>query len=111
MGFFDDLRSMSAFKKIFNGGRASVSRSQITNILVSYAEMQRLPAEDFQKVAAVFNELRADTKKEELDRAGFDRAAAEVIRRFDAEVPFTFYSAGSEKDFNIDLDAVRRGEI
>ena len=108
MGFISDLRSLHKVQKIKMGGKAKLSISQITNLIINLPDARdNLPPTQFRQIYALFMKLRTCTTTMEMDRDAYIQQACDIIKRFDAIAPYEKYSGGNEVEFSFFMEDLR----
>ena len=109
MAFFADIRAAKDVLRIKNGGFASLSISQITNLIINLPDAKKnLPADQFEKVHSLFKELRQCSTPVKMDFEGYIDTAVKIIRRFDAIAPYEKYSGGNELETSFMMEDIRQ---
>ena len=112
MSLFDDAKAIKEIQKIkTNGDTANLSISQITNLLINLPDAKRnLASDQFNKVYALYKEMRKCKTKLTLDMQGYFDTAIKIIKRFDKIAPYEKYSGGNEIEFQMMMDDLRAEE-
>lgn len=109
MSIFSDVKAAKDVQRIKSGGTASLSISQITNLLVNLPDAQKnLTHEDFRKVYSLYHELRKCKIKMQIDIDGYYDTAIQIIKRFDAIAPYEKYSGGNELEYSFMMEELRK---
>ena len=108
MGLINDIIAMKNVQKIKKGGKAYLSISQITGLIVNMTDAKNvLDDETFNKVYKLFQELRKCNTKLELDFKGYCNTAIDIIKRFDSITPYEKISGGNEIEMSFLMNDVR----
>ncbi len=111
MGIFSDIKAVGAVQKIAAGGKAKLSISQITNLLINLPDAQKnLSESDFSEVYSLYQELRKCNTKMDMDKQEYYNTVISIIKRFDAIAPYEKYSGGNETEFSFMMDEIRNTE-
>ena len=88
MGLFADIKAMSDVQKIKLGGRAAISISSITTLIINLPDAQKnLSAQEYANVYSLYKKMRKCTTKLDMDLDGYYRIAADILREFDKISP------------------------
>ena len=97
MGFISGVIAIKKVSKIKAGGRATLSISDITNLIINLQDAKRnLSVEEFQAVHTLFSALQKARTKMELNLDGYCEEALTIIGIFNKIAPYELYS-GMEK--------------
>lgn len=92
MGLIADIKAMSDVQRIKSGGRASLSISSITNMIINLPDASKaLSKEEFDEVYSLYKKMRKCTTKLELDIDGYYKIAVDILREFDKVAPCESY--------------------
>lgn len=111
MGLFSDIKAIKEVQRIKNGGTAKLSISQITGLITNMSDAQKnLSSQQFEKVYALFKELRKCNSKMDMNIEDYYKTAVIIIKKFDVIAPYEKYSGGNELEFSFLMDEVRNSE-
>jgi hypothetical protein len=100
MGIISDFKALAAVQEIKAGGKAKLSISQITCLLVNMlAANKNLTPAELREVYALYKELRKCKEKLVLDYHGYVDTAVTIMKKFDKIAPYEKYSGGNEQEF------------
>lgn len=107
MGVLSDLKAMADVQRIKNGGKARLSVSQITCLIVNMSDAKQfLPKDQFDKVFELFRRLRKVKKKKKVDISGYYEIAGKIVLRFNMIAPFIFYSGDSPENAELLVESL-----
>lgn len=107
MGVLSDLKAMADVQRIKNGGKARLSVSQITCLIVNMSDARQFLSKDqFDKVFELFRRLRKVKKKKKVDILGYYEIAGKIVLRFNMIAPFKFYSGDSPESAELLVESL-----
>lgn len=108
MGFIADLKALGDIQKIKSGGKAKLSISQITGLIINLSDAKRnLEAQRYTEICLLFDKLRKCNTKIEMTYETYLLYAVDIIKRFDAIAPYEKYSGGNKTEFSFLMEEIR----
>ena len=92
MGIFSNIKAMKNIQKIKNGGSASFTISNITNLIINLPDAEKsLPPSTFNQVYELYKQLNKCKTKMELDFDGYLATVVDILKEFDKIAPCESY--------------------
>ncbi len=99
MGIISDAKAIKDVQKIKKGGKAKLSVAQITGLTINLMDANNnLSKKDYKKVEELFQKLRQDDKKVEMDIEDYVSTVVDIIRKFDRIAPYEKYGGLEETE-------------
>ncbi len=109
MGLISDISAIKKVEQIKNGGRASISVSSITNMIINLPDANRtLSKDDFDKVYALYKKMRKCKTSIDMDINGYYETAINILREFDKIVPCESYLGMEPFEANLLMCEIRQ---
>lgn len=109
MGLFADLKAMRDVQRIKSGGKASLSVSSISNMIINLTDANRnLPKDDYNKVFDIYLKMRKCTTKIDMDINGYYKVAIDILHEFDKVVPCEPYLGLEPFEASLLMNEIRK---
>ena len=111
MGLFTGIKAMKAIQKIKNGGKAKLSYAMISSVIINLQDAKRkLSSEKYRAIENLYFDFQKCNTLFDVDTEGYLRLCEDVIKKFDAIAPYELYSGGSELEFSMLMDDIRKAD-
>jgi hypothetical protein len=101
---FDTAKSLTALKKIKNGGEAKLSYSQIINLIINMGSvLKRLPSDQRNAISDKYDYYRKMKQKHMMDLDGYCEACSEIIADLDSIAPYDQYCCCGADELELNI--------
>ena len=109
MGLFADLKAMRDVQRIKSGGKASLSVSSISNMIINLPNANRnLSKDDYDKVIDIYSKMRKCTTKIDMDIEGYYKITIDILCEFDKVVPCEPYLGLEPFEASLLMNEIRK---
>lgn len=109
MGLLADIKAMRDVQRIKCGGKASISISSISNMIINLPDANRnLSKDDYDKVIDIYSKMRKCTTKIDMDIKGYYKITIDILCEFDKVVPCEPYLGLEPFEASLLMNEIRK---